>query len=209
MNDPFLTQSIQPRQTYLKTHQTLLNQLAEGGQHPKALFITCSDSRIMPEQLLGLAPGDMFMLRNVANIIPPVANIIPPVANIIPPIEQSESGTISILEYAVLKLHVPHIIICGHTQCGGIQGLDHQLDVNEVPAISHWLQFARPAKEKVDLSMSDLSTEARHLAIVEQNVRLQLNHLKSYPFVQEALKSGNLTLHGWVYHLDTQKIRVL
>ncbi len=209
MNDPFLTASVQPRESYLKTHQTLLKQLAEDGQHPKALFVTCSDSRIMPEQLLGLAPGDMFMLRNIANIIPPVANIIPPVANIIPPIEQSESGIISILEYAILKLHVPHIIICGHTQCGGIQGLDQQLDANKVPAISRWLEFAQPAKKEVDLSMPDLSAEGRHLAIVEQNVLLQLNHLKSYPFVQEVFESGNLTLHGWVYHLDTQKIKVL
>lgn len=188
MNDSFLNNSIQARQSYIKKHQSLLKELAENGQQPKAFFVGCSDSRVMPERLLGLAPGELFMLRNVANIIPPA--------------EHAESGIISPLEYAVLKLHVPHIIICGHTQCGGIQGLDQELDKSKVPAISQWLTFAHPAKETVDASMRALSAEERHLAIVEQNVLLQLTHLQSYLFVQKAVELGELTLHGWVYHLD-------
>ena len=134
----------------------------------------------------------MFMLRNIANIVPPYV--------------QTEIGIVSVLEYAVLSLNVPHIIVCGHTDCGGIHSLDKQIDMGTMPAISRWLDLARPAQRDIDFSMRDLTPEERHIAIVERNVINQLQNIESYPFVQKALTTNKLTLHGWVYYLSQQKI---
>ena len=192
MTDSILTQSASLRRSYFAKNKTLLKNLAQQGQSPLALFVGCSDSRIMPEQLLGAKPGDFFMLRNVANIIPPY--------------HQTEIGIISNLEFAVLDLNVPRVIICGHTDCGGIKGLDSQIDMGRTPALARWLDLARPSQRDIDFSMRDLSLENRHLAIVERNVVNQLNNLQSYPFVRQRLESDKLKLHGWVYHLETQQI---
>jgi carbonic anhydrase len=171
-----------------------MRHLAREGQSPLALFVGCSDSRIMPEALLGGRPGDFFMLRNIANIIPPY--------------HQTEIGIVSVLEYAVLALAVPHIIICGHTDCGGIKGLDTHIDISHQPALSRWLDLARPSQRDVDFAMRDLTPAARHLAIVERNVVNQLNNVRSYPFIRQQLESDQLALHGWVYHLESQQFSV-
>ncbi len=125
MPDTFLVRSSPMRRDFFEGQKELLTKLAQEGQAPDALFIGCSDSRVAPERMLGAQPGDLFMLRNIANIIPPYV--------------QTEIGTVSVLEYAVLHLHVPHIIICGHTDCGGIRKLDAHLDMNKEPTLSRWL----------------------------------------------------------------------
>ncbi|MEJ2746703.1 MAG: carbonic anhydrase [Anaerolineae bacterium] len=150
MPDTFLTQSAPLRRDYLEKHGELLAHLAQQGQTPNALFIGCSDSRVMPEQILGAKPGEFFMLRNVANIVPPY--------------HQTEIGIVSVLEYAVYHLNVPHIIVCGHTDCGGIKGLDKQIDMSREPALSRWLDLARPSQRDVDFSSKALTPEERHLA---------------------------------------------
>lgn len=192
MPDSFLAQSASIRHDFLEKHGELLDQLARHGQTPNALFIGCSDSRIMPEQILGAKPGDFFMIRNVANIIPPY--------------HQTEIGIVSALEYAVFNLNVPHIIVCGHTDCGGIKGLDKVIDMSRQPALSRWLDLARPSQRDVDFSLNALTAEERHLAIVERHVIYQLQNIQSYPFVRERLENDQLELHGWVYHLETQQI---
>lgn len=194
MPDPLLTQSQRARDDYFAEQGPRLIKLAKEGQTPQALFITCSDSRIMPEHLLGARPGDFFMLRNVANIVPPY--------------HQTEIGIVSVLEFAVFNLAVPHIIVCGHTDCGGIKGLDELIDMSRQPALSRWLDLARPSQRDVDFSLRDLSPEERHLAIVEGNVTNQLNNIQSYPFIRERLEANQLTLHGWVFHLETQQISI-
>lgn len=193
MQDPLLSQSTSARQAFFQKNHHLLSQLAQEGQSPQALFIACADSRVTPTQLLGAKPGDLFMLRNVANIVPPYI--------------QTEIGTASVLEFALHELKVPHIIICGHTDCGGIYGLDKHIDMSQQPALSRWLDLARPAQREVDFQMGDLSAAARHQAIVERNVVLQLNHLRSYPFVRQAIEADQLALHGWVYDLQQQHVR--
>jgi carbonic anhydrase len=95
---------------------------------------------------------------------------------------------------------VPHLIICGHTDCGGIKGLDAPPDAEAEPALTHWLQFARPAQKAVDAA-GQLDQAERHRAIVEQNVMTQLRHLQTYPFVREAMEANRVELHGWVYYL--------
>ena len=192
MPNPLLNQSASARQAFFHKNRQLLTQLTREGQQPQALFITCADSRITPTDLLEAKPGDLFMLRNIANIIPPHG--------------QSESGTASLLEYAIQALKIPHIIICGHTDCGGILSLDKQPDTSQQPALSRWLSFAQPAQHEVDSQIHDLTPAARHQAIVERNVVLQLNHLQSYPYLRQAMADGQLALHGWVYDLHRQHI---
>ncbi|KAA3656741.1 MAG: carbonic anhydrase [Chloroflexi bacterium] len=192
MSNTILKETQSAQNSFFSIYKEKLEHLATNGQHPKALFIGCSDSRVTPERLLGLDPGDMFMLRNIANIIPPYV--------------QTEIGIVSVLEYAVLSLQVPHIIVCGHTDCGGIRSLDQHIDMATVPALSRWLDLARPAQRDIDFTLRDLTPEERHLAIVERNVINQLKNIESYPFIQQSLAANKLTLHGWVYHLQPQQI---
>jgi carbonic anhydrase len=193
MSDTILDRSKRLRQDFFEKQEQLLSRLAEEDQRPEALFVACSDARVMPARLVGAKPGDLFMLRNIANIVPPYI--------------QTEIGIASVLEYAILHLQVPHIVICGHTDCGGIKALDRELDLTREPALSRWLDLARPAKREVDFRMSDLSLQERHRAIVEENVLRQLDNVQSYPFVRRALEEGRLELHGWVYYLEEKEIR--
>jgi carbonic anhydrase len=187
MADKLLEKSTSMRRDFFEKQAGLLEKLAKG-QSPEVLFIGCSDSRVSPERLLGANPGDLFMLRNIANIVPPY--------------EQSDVGITAVLEYAVRHLKVPHLVICGHTDCGGIKGLDADLDPQAEPALTRWIEFARPAQQEVDAAAEMLINEAdRNRAIVERSVVLQLRHVQTYPFVMEALEANRLELHGWVYYL--------
>ncbi|MBN1220261.1 MAG: carbonic anhydrase [Anaerolineae bacterium] len=185
MTDSFLKKSAPIRADFFEKQAELLEKLAQEGQSPEALFIGCSDSRVSPERLLGANPGDLFVLRNIANVVPPYAH--------------SDAGTTAVLEYAVCHLQVPHLIICGHTDCGGIKALDTRLNVEAEPGLFNWLQFARPAQRQVEAE--NLGDWERHRAIVERNVVQQLRHIQTYPFVLEALEANRLELHGWVYYL--------
>ncbi len=186
MPDRLLERTVPFQSDFFENQAELLENLAREGQAPEALFIGCSDSRVAPEQLFGASPGDFFMLRNIANIIPPY--------------EQSDMGITAVLEYAVRHLRVPHLIICGHTDCGGIKGLDAELDAEAEPALTHWIEFARPAQQEVDAGKK-LGEWERHRTIVERNVVQQLRHVQTYPFVLEALAANRLELHGWVFYL--------
>lgn len=190
--DSILRRTAVPRRIFFEKEGELLTNLARQGQSPEALFIACSDSRVTPEQFLGAKPGSLFMLRNIANIVPPYF--------------QTEIGIASVLEFAVLRLEVPHIIVCGHTNCGGIQGLDEEIDLSREPALARWLDIAHPAKREVDFQQYDLSGQERHLAIVERNVVNQLQNIQSYPYIRERLELDILNLHGWVYNLEKQQI---
>lgn len=192
MSNPILTQSASKRRAYFEDQKQLLTQLADKGQSPQALLVSCSDSRITPEKLFDAQPGVLFILRNIANIIPPYT--------------QTEIGIVSVLEFAVLHLHIPHIIVMGHTDCGGIHGLDKGLDLSKEPALARWLDLARPAQREVDYRLGNLNPEERHLAIVERNVVQQMNNVASYPFVRAAQAADGLKIHGWVYHLAARQI---
>lgn len=169
----------------------LYARLASSGQAPKVLLIGCADSRVPPEIITGAEPGDLFVTRNIANIVPPYGT--------------GETGIGAVVEYAVRHLHVERIVVCGHTDCGGIKALDAQLDLSHEPHIIRWLDHARPARTKVDAA--NLPPEEQHLATVRENVLLQLEHLRSYDPVRQA-EGKQLTLEGWVYHLDSGQILV-
>lgn len=173
-------------QTYFLEHLELFDRLATQGQSPEAFFIGCSDSRVAPEFLTSAEPGDLFVARSLANIVPPFGT--------------GEMGMGAVIEYAVRHLHVKHIVLLGHTDCGGIRVLDAPADWSREAHIARWVEYARPAKTRVEAS--GLPQEERHLAIVRENVLLQLEHLRSYDPVREGERAGILALHGWVYHLE-------
>ena len=170
-----------------EVRRELFERLASQGQAPEALLIGCSDSRVPMELLAQLDPGDLFVLRNMANIVPPYGT--------------GEMGVGAAVEYGVLHLHVAHIVILGHTDCGGLRALDRPPDWSREPHMARWIEHARPAKTKVEAS--GLPPEQRHLATVRENVLLQMEHLRSYDPVRAGERGGELKVHGWVYLLET------
>lgn len=174
-------------QEYYQENQALFEQLATEGQSPQALFIGCSDSRVLPELITGSGPGDLFVLRNAGNIVPAFGT--------------GEMGCGAVIEYAVQYLRVGQVVVCGHTGCGAIRALDAPPDWARSPHIARWIEHARPARTKV--GASGLPEESHHEATVRENVLLQLEHLRSYDPVREGERAGTLTLHGWVYHLES------
>jgi carbonic anhydrase len=184
---PNIVSGVQKFQEHYSKNRDRFEVLATQGQSPQVLFISCSDSRVVPELLTGAEPGDLFVARNVANIVPPYGT--------------GDMGMGAIVEYAVLHLHVPYIILCGHTDCGGIKALDVQPDWSSEPHIARWIENARSAKTKVEAS--GLPADEQSLATIRENVLLQLEHLRSYDPVRDAERKGTLELQGWVYHLET------
>lgn len=162
----------------------------EENQHPGVLWIGCSDSRVIPEHIAGEGPGEIFVIRNIANIVPPYGTA-----------DETVGATI---EYAVINLRVPHIVICGHTDCGGIKALDKPIDMARRPYLARWLEWARPAYNQVE--SIGIPDEHRHQEIVRTNVLMQRQHLKGYPCVRDARNIGHLELHAWVYDLRSRQL---
>ncbi|WDI31466.1 carbonic anhydrase [Hyphococcus flavus] len=166
----------------------LFEQLSKG-QAPEALFITCSDSRIETAMITQTEPGDLFIVRNAGNIVPPHTS--------------HTGGVTAAIEFAVAALNVPHIVICGHTECGAMKGAMNPEGLDALPHVKEWLGYAKAAVEVVGAKGEGLSDEARMKMLLEQNVVLQLQHLKTHPKVAMRLATGDLQLHGWVYDIKT------
>jgi carbonic anhydrase len=162
-------------------------KLAKEGQQPKVLWIGCSDSRVVPEHITGAEPGELFVMRNIANMVPPFGT--------------GAMAVGAVIEYAILHLHVSHVAICGHTQCDGIKALEGHIDLAREPHIARWVELARPARAQVEAS--GIPEEARYLETIKANVLLQLENLRTYDCVREAITAGQLTLHGWLYDLHS------
>jgi carbonic anhydrase len=184
------------RADYVAAEQDFLRRLASEGQSPDALFIGCSDSRVVPELLTTSSPGSLFVVRNVANAVPPLDNV--------------DSSVGAALEYATVHLNVPHIIVCGHYGCGGVKAAlqarcGHVLDhVDETPSLAEWLQNLAGGIEPDPA----LDAEAQWRAAVEDNVLAQMAHLTTFPAVRERLQSGRLQLHSWVYDIYAHGLKV-
>ena len=162
-------------------------RLAEEGQFPKVLWIGCSDSRVIPEQITGAEVGELFVMRNVANVVPPFG--------------MSGDAVGAVIEYAVLHLKVSHIVVCGHTECGGIKALEGHIDMAQEPQIARWVELARPAWVQVEAS--GVAEEERYLETIKANVLLQRKNLLTYICVGEAVETDKLAIHGWLYDLHT------
>jgi len=159
-------------------------------QKPTVLWIGCSDSRVPVNTITQTPAGEIFVHRNVANIVAP-----------------NDWNLSAVLEFSINHLNIPDIVICGHYGCGGILALDHTSEHDQYVPI--WLHNAREAARRVDRREPALDAEARHNRIVEENVRLQLEHLASYPFVGRAMARGKLRLSGWVYDMSSGRIKTL
>jgi carbonic anhydrase len=171
--------------------QGLFEQLAKG-QNAETLFITCSDSRIDPNLLTQSQPGDLFILRNAGNIIPPHG--------------AGNGGEAATIEFAVSALGVKDIIICGHSLCGAMQGLLHPEQVAQLPALSSWLSHAEMTRRIVQENYGDLDESLLLSATIQENVLVQLEHLRTLPSVGSRLVRGDLRLHGWVYKIETGEV---
>jgi carbonic anhydrase len=173
--------------------QALFTSLAQQ-QQPKILFITCSDSRVDPSLITQTDPGSMFLINNAGNIIPPHGT--------------PYGGTGASIEYAVSVLKVEHIILCGHSQCGAMKALLADPTVDDIPIIRQWISYAESTRAIIDAEGGNLTDDERLERCIEQNVRVQLSHLKTIPSVAAGSATGKLTLHGWVYHIESGEIDV-
>jgi carbonic anhydrase len=166
----------------------LFEQLA-GGQSPQALFITCADSRVVPDLITQSQPGDLFICRNAGNMIPSYGEAL--------------GGVSATIEYAVVALNVEHIIVCGHTDCGAMKGILHPELVAEMPAVAKWLAHGDLARAMVRENYPQLPEKEMLNALTRENVVAQLEHLHTFPSVAARLARGKLQLHAWIY--DIQK----
>ncbi len=172
--------------------QPLFEELANG-QQPLALFITCSDSRIDPNLLTGTEPGELFVLRNAGNVVPPY--------------EMVRGGEAATIEYAVKVLKVDDIVICGHSHCGAMAGRLAPESLNELPAVRDWLVHAEASRSVIPEDYGHICDAPDPLMIaVEENIFVQLEQLRTHPAVADALSRNELTLHGWVYQFETGKV---
>jgi carbonic anhydrase len=171
--------------------QGLFEQLSKV-QNPETLFITCSDSRIDPNLLTRSKPGDLFILRNAGNIVPPHS--------------AAGGGEAATIEFAVAALGVKDIIICGHSHCGAMRGLLQPEEVASLPAMSSWLAYAENTQRIIKANYGHLDGERLLTAAVEENVLVQLENLRTLPAVATRLAHGDLHLHGWVYKIQTGEV---
>lgn len=179
------------RQTAWAKYRPLFETLVRQGQHPRALWITCADSRVTPDLFTDSRPGDLFIIKNIGNIVPPA--------------RAASHSVGAAIEYAVLRLHVPHIVVCGHTGCGAMRALlDDHLNLSAMPHLSEWLRHAITLSNRVPANAPERLT-----ALAEENVRLALQNLLTYPPVREAVANDALRLHGWMFHLATGVIHTL
>lgn len=188
--DELVTQTRATRAKCFQDEAALMAELAQE-QHPTTLYIGCADSRILPSHILDLHPGTVFVTRNIANIVPPYSAL-----------EQGESAIAAVLEYAVHHLKVAEIVVCGHSGCGGMHALAHPEALE--PGLRAWLAYAEAATARVPAA---LDGAARLDTLIEANVLLQVEHLRTYPFIAEAEHAGTLHLHAWVYDIPTERVR--
>lgn len=163
------------------------------GQNPHTLFIGCSDSRIIPNLITKSLPGELFVVRNIANIVPNYRT------------SQEYLATTSAIEFAVLALNVENIVVCGHSNCGGCKALLTGANLESLPHTKKWLEQAQKVK---DLALGkDMPDNQDLYALVEQlNVVEQISHLLSYPFIAEKSKSKKLKIYGWYYDIGTGQV---
>jgi carbonic anhydrase len=177
-------------------YSALFRKLSREGQNPHTLFITCADSRVLAELVTQSKPGDLFVVKNIGNIVPPSA------------VQGSTNSTAAAIEFAVDVLRVNDIVVCGHSQCGAMAALlDGNTQQTSMPHLARWLQLAAPVREILTRDYTALTQrEDRLTAAAEENVLFALENLHSYPCVQDRLADGTLRLHGWFFKIATAEL---
>lgn len=177
-------------------NQPLYQRLARDGQSPKALIISCADSRVIPESIMKAGPGDIFVCRNAGNIVPPFS--------------QMNGGVSSAIEYAVVALGVQDIVVCGHSGCGAMKALLNPKSLEPMPNVAAWLRHSSAAQAIVcEAYPADMDEADAACAMAMENVALQINHLRTHPSVAAKLARGEIRLHGWYFEIESGTIQAL
>jgi carbonic anhydrase len=173
-------------------NRDFFEHLATKDQKPIALFITCADSRVNPNLITQTDPGDLFLIRNAGNIVPPHGG--------------PAGGEAATIEYSIEVLGIRNIILCGHSQCGAMNAMLKDPHLNDLPAAKSWFQHAEATKRIVRNKYRDSSPEELLVAATEENVLVQLNNLSTHPSVAAHLSHGELRVFGWYYDIGSGTI---
>ena len=183
------------KDTKFKKYENKFLDLVKNGQHPKVLFIACSDSRINPTLITDSEPGELFVLRNIGNFVPPFAP------------DNDYHATAAGVEYATSVLGVTDIIVCGHSHCGAILAMDTEITDIKLVHVKKWLELGLDAKNYVSTKMNKNITEEARLELTEKiSVLFQHKNLLTYPDVQRRVDEGELFLRAWYYRLETGEL---
>jgi len=176
-------------------HEETYIKAASTPQKPSALIVACADSRIDVETITQSGPGELFVTRNIGNLVPAYGEML--------------GGVSAVIEYAVSALGVQHIVICGHSDCGAMKGLLNPDAVAAMPTVENWLKNAHTALSVANaLATKDERPSELTRRVTEQNVVLQLQHLRTHPSVAGAMAKGKLTISGWVYDIGSGGVRI-
>jgi carbonic anhydrase len=175
-------------------HKELFERLAKN-QTPQAVFIACSDSRVVPNLLLQAEPGDLFIIRNAGNIVPPAGS--------------SYGGTTASLEYAIVALGIRDVILCGHSNCGAMQGVLHPERLERMPAVRQWVSYADLARRAAVEAHPGADNETLLERVVDYNVIAQVRNLLTFPFVRPLVEKNELEIYGWVYDIGSGRVKGL
>jgi carbonic anhydrase len=181
------------QQSVFAPRRIFFEELA-AGQRPEALFLTCADSRVVPNVITQTEPGELFVVRNAGNIVAPHAPGSPP------------SAEAAAIEYAVEVLKVKDIIVCGHSHCGAMKAVLDPTQVADLPAVASWLGHADATRKIMKQNYGHLTGDALLTATVQENVLGQLDHLRTLPSVASSLAARRLKLHAWVYKIETGEV---
>lgn len=180
---------------YFQSESHVYEELVRHGQSPETLVIACSDSRTDPALITGSQPGEMFVVRNVAAIVPPYRK------------DASHHGTSAAIEFAVKALKVKHIVVLGHSMCGGIKALaEKETTQQEYEFIAQWMDIASPARDAVEAELADASEPIKQRALEQAVILVSLNNLMTFPWISEKVRAGELQIHGWYFDLKSGQI---
>ena len=186
------------KKSYVKAHEKEFLELVEKGQHPKALYVGCSDSRVVPDLMTNSAPGDLFVIRNIGNFVAPYNP------------DESFHSTASAIEYAVSILKIENIIVCGHTHCGAICAMFDNEGKMNTPDLVHtkkWLSLGENAKKQALLALGNRADKDMLLRLTEKlSVINQIENLLTYPSVKVKVDAGEIAIHGWIYDIASGEI---
>lgn len=179
------------REQHFERNDGLFQQLVKQGQTPKILVVACCDSRVDPALVFDCDPGDLFVIRNVANLVPPIEE------------HSGHHGTTAAIEYGVSTLGVQHIIVLGHARCGGINALVKTGGVGTLGSyIDDWMCLAESARAEVMAELPDAPLEQQERACEQRAILVSLGNLMTFPWIRERVESGKLTLHGWYFDIE-------
>jgi len=174
--------------------QSEYQRLARDGQRPHTLFITCADSRIDPELLTQSGPGEIFVSRNIGNLVPAYGELL--------------GGISAVVEYSVAALRVDQVVVCGHSDCGAMKALIHSEKVQSMPTVKNWLRSAEAALSAVRARATASDETVLLDQLIEENVLLQINHLRTHPSIAGRLAQKSLAIFGWVYDIAQGRVRI-